>query len=819
MANQTYTVVKGDTLWDLAKKYGTTVAGLLKLNPDITNPDYIVVGQKIVVSGEAAKTTKNLSARPVINVFGLQSNTDRSVFATWKWDKNNTDHYEVKWLYYTGDGVGFIGNESDATSKQSIYSAPENATCVSFKVKPVSKTYKANNKEVHYWTAGWSTVKKYYFKNNPPSKPSAPSVTIEDFKLTATLENLDLNAKTVFFQVVKNDSSVFNSGTAKIKTNSASYSCPVAPGNKYKVRCRAERGDLKSDWSDYSGNTDTGPTAPKKFLTLKALSETSVYLDWTGVSNATNYEVEYTTDKKLFDSSTDVQKMSIESVVSHAEITGLDSGEEWFFRVRATNSVGNSAWTEIKSIKIGTAPAAPTTWSSSTTVLTGEPLTLYWNHNSEDGSSQTYAELEVITNGSKKSYPIKNTEDEDLKDKTSSYSVDTSGYSEGTKIQWRVRTRGILETFGEWSIQRTVDVYAPPTLELSVTDSTSRDITTLTSFPFYISGVPGPDTQNPIGYHVSITSNEVYETVDNIGNPKTVNSGEEVYSKYFDVSDNLLLKLSAGDLSLENNVTYTITCTVSMNSGLTGEASSELTVSWGEDSYWPDAEIAYDSATYSASVGPYCTDDNGTLISGVTLSIYRREFDGSFTELATGLNNTGRTFVTDPHPSLDFARYRIVATDDATGQVTYYDSPGYPIGEKAVIIQWAEEWTNFEADGVDALEQPEWSGSLLRLPYNIDVSDSNSIDVELVEYIGRQHPVSYYGTQLGQTASWNVDIVKSDKETLYALRRLAVWMGDVYVREPSGSGYWANISVSFSQKHAELTIPVTLEISRVEGGA
>lgn len=45
--------------------------------------------------------------------------------------------------------------------------------------------------------------------------------------------------------------------------------------------------------------------------------------------------------------------------------------------------------------------------------------------------------------------------------------------------------------------------------------------------------------------------------------------------------------------------------------------------------------------------------------------------------------------------------------------------------------------------------------------------------------------MSYYGTQLGETASWKVEIEKSDVDTLYALRRLAIWMGDVYVREPS----------------------------------
>ena len=63
-----------------------------------------------------------------------------------------------------------------------------------------------------------------------------------------------------------------------------------------------------------------------------------------------------------------------------------------------------------------------------------------------------------------------------------------------------------------------------------------------------------------------------------------------------------------------------------------------------------------------------------------------------------------------------------------------------------------------------------------------------------------------------------MDIEKDDEETIYALRRLAVYMGDVYVREPSGMGYWANVNVSFSQNHTEVTVPVTLDITRVEGG-
>lgn len=907
------TVQKGDTLSEIAQKYagGASKYKQLATINNISNPNLIYIGQKIYLTkdGSSSSSSKKTSSDQVSNiVLGLQSNADNTLFATWEWGKESqTESYKVVWKYATGDGVAFVGNDSSnsvddnyrALSRQSLYTIPANATKVTVQVKPISKTYKKNNKDTTHWTARWSDTKTFLVADSPPATPSTPTVNMDGYKLTAELTNIDLSGTNpptgIVFQVVRDDSTkaystkeVTISKVSGVAYGRASYTWTVPAGSEYKVCCRAyNKNKVYSDWSAYSNNVGTPPAAPTEIVAIKALSETEVQLDWTNVTNAKTYEVQYTTEKRYFDSSSEVKSMTVDATVAgHAEVTGLESGDEYFFRVRAVNGDGESAWTPIKSIVIGEKPAAPTTWSSTTTAIVGEDLNLYWVHNATDNSTQTYAELELFIDSTKYSYTfgdssVKNDilsytplSEEDKEDgKTESCKIFTTTFPEGTKIQWSVRTAGITKEYGDWSIQRTVDIYAPPTLELEVTDIDGNQLSTISSFPFYISALAGPNTQMPIGYYLTVTSNEVYETVDDIGNEKIVSKDEQLYSKYFDINDPLLVELSANNVDLENNISYTVTCVASMNSGLTAEETCNFTVTWEEKSYLPNAEISYDSETYVTHIKPYCNEssisycrviyesdvykvtsevldslygeevgfadtgeqvysgmtadgeelnfcivETSTPVEDVMLSVYRREFDGSFTEIISNVDNTKNTTVTDPHPALDYARYRIVATSKTTGSVSYYDVPGYPIGETGIIIQWDESWTTFDTTEDSELAQPPWSGSLLRLPYNVDVSDRNSPDVTRVAYIGRKRPVTYYGTQLGESSSWNTTIPKDDEETLYALRRLAIWMGDVYVREPSGTGYWANITVSFSQAHRETIIPVTIDITRVEGG-
>jgi len=69
---QTYYVQKGDTMRKIAAKFGTSVDALIKLNPQISNPNLIYVGQAITIPSDAATyvVQKGDTLRIIANKFG-----------------------------------------------------------------------------------------------------------------------------------------------------------------------------------------------------------------------------------------------------------------------------------------------------------------------------------------------------------------------------------------------------------------------------------------------------------------------------------------------------------------------------------------------------------------------------------------------------------------------------------------------------------------------------------------------------------------------------------------------------------------------------
>lgn len=812
----------------------------------------------------------------------LQTGTDRTLFATWDWNKSNTDKYEVSWKYDTGDGVWFSGNDGTAQIKQSTYSAPSNAIRVAFKVKAVSKK---KGKNGVYWTCSWSTTVKYDLSTINLTDTGAPTLNLVGYKLTATIDDYVAGSATgIQFQLVRDDTTIVETvKPVTLATTHASYIWKsLEPGHKYKVRARAVREVetspkntsnskknlstqktkivvLEGVWSSYSENVYTGfeqVSAIKSIETYSAYGSTGgVRITWEKVlhfdsspDSNDEYEIEYTDDETLFDVG-DVQTSGGHKTTS-AVITGLDLNKTYYFRVRAKADGGSTgAWSPTASMAVGTVPGPPTIWSYLDTIELGSDIILNWVHSSDDGSTQTEAIVTVTIN--EQSYDILVPGDTS----TLTIHTDTQEHWDETFegglpyvqtdyiFTWKVKTKGVVPDYGEYSGEKTINVYEPVILNGQVyrgtdwlwdpftfaTDNVStayglptNPIETVTKYPVIIGFNVTPDSQTAISYSVTITANEAYDGIDATGAPIHISSGDVIYSAVLTPEphypNRLSIMLYPGDIDLENNISYTLSGTVAMDSGLSGETDTEFDVAFDDEDYEVEAEIDISYDDYSAMIKPICRDEFGNIVTKVYFNIYRREYDGSFTPIILNLDGENDSTVVDPHPSLDYARYRVVAITKKTGAVSYDDMPGYRIGMDSIVMQWDETWSTFEADDSEELADQPNEGSMLLLPYNIDVSSSHSPDVSLVNYIGNGHPVSYYGTHHGESGSWSCEIPASDQETLYTVRRLANYMGDVYVREPSGIGYWAHVTVSYNIQHTKMTIPVTFNITRVEGG-
>ena len=184
------------------------------------------------------------------------------------------------------------------------------------------------------------------------------------------------------------------------------------------------------------------------------------------------------------------------------------------------------------------------------------------------------------------------------------------------------------------------------------------------------------------------------------------------------------------------------------------------------------------------------------LLAGATLSVWRIDAGGELVLVADGIANDGNAEVIDPHASFGTCRYRVVATDPTTGLSGSADEEAEADVE-SIVLSWANDSRQVE------------------LPYDVKTSESRTPDVSLVSYAGRSHPVAYRGTQAGESGSWSTDLIRGVDSDRLALLRECVGH-DCYVREPSGVGYWAYVTLSTSVDYRAGGIDVTLDVTRIE---
>ena len=836
--------------------------------------------------GIATRKVKNLSQ------ITSQDNSDRTVFVKWKYDEkaahkkdskktkvnNPTDKFTCEWLYNVNN-TWFSGSSSEIDIDSaiggfytSIYTYPENAVQIKVRVKPKSKTYKINNKSTEntkYFNGAWESKSKYV-SSLVPDKPSTPSAELlenDKYKMKVYVDVSDSKTTDIKFefQDASTGKAALSPQRVAVIAGQASVNVTVSAGINYRVRCcgiNNTKGNLEGPYSDWTDGTEALPGEISAAPVAQATSLTSINVSWNKSSNASSYTLQYTLRSEFFTSAPDQVTEVSGILATNTELFNLepdysisDSGT-YYFRVKGVNDAGESGWSSIGSGRVGAKPEAPTSWSSVSSASPGDIIYLYWTHNSVDGSRETVARLFFNIDGTESYVDVENKtrapgsiptpENEMYGEDTGTYryEFDTKDYIDGTNIKWKVSTKGAYDAWSDPSIEREINVYAPPVLDMtfgannnwywdefefsadnniyiSIGEMDPLIDSTVSAFPFFIQLNAWPINQTPISYNVSIVANDTYEDVDEVGNVTRILQGDEVFSRYIASDEHSIsVPIFPSDISLFDGMTYTVNATLAMDSGLSADASDSFLFDIEEpDNMDLDATPIYDSERIALSICPYCTDDQDEPIIGMLLAVYRRQADGSFVEIGSNLVSGEDTFVVDPHPTLGTAYYRITAMNKASGSI-YYSDFDYPIPESSVVLQWAETYRTIDSDTLtedELIDQP-LTESMLKLPYNIDVQDGTSPDVAFVNYIGRKHPVSYYGTGLSQSGNWKCEIDAEDTETIAALRRLAAWMGDVYVREPSGLGYWAQVNPQFTLEHRKPTIPVTFAITRVEGG-
>lgn len=742
-------------------------------------------------------------------------------------------------------------------------------------LKTLSKKVK---KEIPKWKASPNWVESAQQLNGYDTlstTPSAPSITIDSAtkKGVVKLENYNDTsgggATKITFEIVRRcESTVATEVKQELKITSGLVSAEFNAINGYMYKARAKaipekKGFTHSEWSSYCSEVSAGLDKVSEKPGLSAEKKAGVLVvkvQWKKVKGAKKYRVEYTKDPAYFDHDTgQVSSVEVDAPVGQDVIFTYISGEiemghHWYFRVRAEGEDESvyGEWSPNNDIVLGTAPAAPTSWSLEEVGKVGGKVTLCWTHNSTDGSIMEWARVsyKIGASGSytNKDLAIQSQEtEEDKVIMTYSWeNLPTGSIPDSGTLYWKVCTKGIYGTypngFGTYSTERSIKFYSPPTLTMSIENAavTANTITTLTSdsayvlinrFPITILTTSGPQSQTPIGINYEIVAEEDYVVSVEDGTERYYAQGEVVFRHYTNIGTGTAMHsqrliLEPGNVFLQNATHYTIRATIAMSNGLTATAQRGIYTHWANADYDLTADIIIDQLNLLAYVTPQCynIETRDPINTGILVSIYRRDVNGTFVLVSKNNDISDHVTVMDLHPALDYARYRLVGIDKVTGLVSFVDLPGEPVGEQGAVIQWDEAWRTIDEgiprfkETLDTIEDENYpAGSLLRLDYNIDINDDMGKETSLVSYAGRTYPVSYYGTQRSLTSKWTVQVQKNDMATINAIRRLAMFGGDSYVREPNGTGYWAALTVSYSISHDSSLIPVNFSITRVEG--
>lgn len=531
----------------------------------------------------------------------------------------------------------------------------------------------------------------------------------------------------------------------------------TSENNSYRYRARALNSTGASGYSAISAathNTPATPGTPKASL----ISISSAALSWPDEPTSANqWEIERTVNGGA---SAPIPPLSGINYIDGSVPAGTVA-----YRVRAVNTRGTvlkSAWSPFSnSITAIAPPAAPTLTPMASIIDSRQPtVRAVWTHNSVDGSAQSAYELEIdgdVYTGETEKY----------------FNVDTDTLGIGLK-QWRVRTKGLHESWSPWSAYSSFAVYTPPQVAFTSPTIDGEDVT---DFPLVIAWNYTDTGGTQASFALAIVD---------------VETGRVLYSKSEQNADKSLT-LGIADLVPPDDKEYKIELTVRSSTSLYAAGARYFTTRYNKPAEpLVYAETEDDKASSLITVYAGIGEE---LPATESLSLYRVCGDEEYliaSELDDGESVTDFT----PPVGAEFS-YRVIAVSPTGAVASGHSEP--------MLIQVKGFFINFGA-GLS-----EVAKVLHDINYGPDDYDSGQV---LVQFEGREDPSLFNSSVRTMTSSLSGSLIGS--ESLRAFRSLAEWGKRAWFRSPAGASYPCAVSVALTNlPHQHKKASVDLKISRL----
>lgn len=607
--------------------------------------------------------------------------------------------------------------------------------------------------------------------------------------------------------------------------------------------------DDRYTWSNVAQYTipleDTSLEAPTNLVAEEVNGNALLTWSAEALANGESFLVQYTSLENAFDDNvlSAITDLSIASDVvprNRVTITDLERGAAWYFRIRRLGDGVASAWTQ--PIELDLSPdmstmeqlSPPTTSSTALSYAEDATVIFSWTHNSSDGGVQSAYQVMVeaqTANGTSQVALLS----EESPDSAASLDLSRYTWQNGTTVYWKVRTQGLYEGYwSDWSRVQQFYVYVMPTVGMTVEESISAMPLAIEVEVQSQPSVAAP-SNDPIECVVSIAPMDGYEAQDSDGSTVWHMAGVPMWTRTLGTDESFSdgvwsILVNADEVLLTSAVTYGVTATVLTERGMRAYIGPvTFTPAWADVVPMPTAALLFDPDWQYVTIQPRCETSDGSteqnenpiLADNVTLSVYRVDSDGTTTLIASQLENDGLVTAVDYHANLATSTYRIVARSTTTGSqaVAEYtvDTPCY-----GLIVQWDEEWQDGTLMGTyyeEGVPGYTYTGSRLVIDHNASWQEGHDKQLEHKLYQGEQDPIARYGMGRGDTLSVDGSVLRTiEAESLEALRRLAAYRGDVYVRVPHGVGFPASARVSVNGTAKSEVVNYSIDFTRVREG-